>query len=315
MSVGLAGCGGDEGGEEGASSQGAEGDTTMSATSPLTGLNLDSVPEHPIVTVKIDNSGNSSPQVGLSGADMVTEELVEGGITRLAVSYFSEIPEEVGPVRSMRATDIGIVQPLGATLVASGGAPQTVKRVKDAGIDTVTAGGPGFYRKTDRSAPYNLFNKLPSLVKSLDPADPVAPYLPFGEGTLPKGTHASGLTASFSGGSSSTFAFRNGTYANTDSFAQSGDQFMPETVLVLRVKVGDAGYTDPAGNPVPETKFTGTGPAMIFHNGRLVRGTWSKDGLDDDISLKAAGKEVELPAGKVWIELVPATGGGVTVTK
>ena len=63
------------------------------------------------------------PQVGLSDADLVTEELVEGGITRLAVSYYQTIPENVGPVRSMRATDIGIVQPLKATLVASGGAP------------------------------------------------------------------------------------------------------------------------------------------------------------------------------------------------
>ena len=51
-------------------------------------------------------------------------------------------------------------------------------------------------------------------------------------------------------------------------------------MLVLRVKVGDAGYRDPAGNPVPETKFTGKGQAMIFHGGRLVRGTWTKSALD-----------------------------------
>ena len=80
-------------------------------------------------------------------------------------------------------------------------------------------------------------------------------------------------------------------------------------MLVLRVQVGDAGYLDPAGNPVPETKFTGKGAAMIFHDGRLVRGTWSKDGLDDAVTLSTKAGELTMPPGKVWIELVPAAGG------
>ena len=69
---------------------------------------------------------SSRPQIGLSKADLVTEELVEGGSTRLAVFYYQSIPGLVGPVRSMRATDIGIVKPAKAVLVASGGAPPTV---------------------------------------------------------------------------------------------------------------------------------------------------------------------------------------------
>ena len=314
LSLTLTACSDDDG-DGGDDSQGAEGDTTLTARSPLTGLTLDEVPDHSIVTVKIDNSSSSAPQVGLGEADLVTEELVEGGITRLAVSFFSSIPKDVGPVRSIRATDIGIVKPLEATLVASGGAPVTVKRLRDAGITTVTEGGPGFYRRTDRSVPYNLFNKLPALVKTLDPADAVGPYLPFGDAELPEGAPAGGLTATFSGASSTVFTFRNGKYVNTDSFAQSGDQFTPDTVLVLRVRVGDAGYRDPAGNPVPETKFTGTGAAMVFHDGRLVRGTWHKDGLDAPITLKARDKDLELPPGKVWIELVPVKGGSVTVNR
>ncbi len=316
-SLALSGCGGGKDDEEpaGQESQGIEGDTTLGATSPLTGLDLSEVPDHPVVTVKIDNSGNSAPQIGLGDADLITEELVEGGITRLAVSYYSTIPAEVGPVRSMRATDIGIVQPLDATLVASGGAPVTITRLKGAGIPTVTEGGPGYYRRTDRVAPYNLFNKLPELVKTLKGVDPVKPYLPFGADGLPKGVPARGLTAVFSGGSSTAWQFRDGHYLNTDSNADSADQFTPDTVLVLRVQVGDAGYLDPAGNPVPETKFTGTGPAMVFHDGRLVRGSWNKDGLDADLTLAQGKKELALPAGKVWVELVPATGGNVTVAR
>ena len=66
------------------------------------------------MVAKIDNTYASAPQIGLGEADMVVEELVEGGLTRLAAFYYSEIPGDVGPVRSMRASDIGIVSPVKA---------------------------------------------------------------------------------------------------------------------------------------------------------------------------------------------------------
>ena len=71
------------------------------------------------------------------------------------------------------------------------------------------------------------------------------------------------------------------SYVNENSYAAEGDEFPADTVLVLRVQVGDAGYTDPAGNPVPETKLEGKGEALLFHDGKVVSGTWKKDGLDD----------------------------------
>jgi len=83
-------------------------------------------------------------------------------------------------------------------------------------------------------------------------------------------------------------------------------------VLVLRVEVGDAGYKDPAGNPVPETKFTGTGEALVFHGGEVVHGTWTKAGFGGDIELESKDGELTLPPGKVWMELVPESGGNVT---
>ena len=73
-----------------------------------------------MLAVKIDNSSSSAPQVGLGDAGMVVEELVEGGMTRLAVFYYNDVPSEVGPVRSMRATDIGIVSPLGQLVTRVG---------------------------------------------------------------------------------------------------------------------------------------------------------------------------------------------------
>ncbi len=318
-SVALTACGGDDTSDAAGSpdAQNTAAGATLAGQWPLTGLPAEGdAPKHPVMVVKIDNTGSSNPQIGLSKADLVTEELVEGGSTRLAVFYYSQVPGRVGPVRSMRATDIGIVKPADATLVASGGAPVTVRRLKSSGIKVVSEGGTGYERDSGRTAPYNLFMNLPQLARTLKSSTPPDSYFPWGEeGDFPKGQRARNIAATFSGGHTTNWQFRKGGYVNLNSEAAAGDEFKPDTVLVLRVKVGDAGYKDPAGNPVPETKFTGSGQAMVFHDGSMVRGTWTKKGLESGVSLKTKSGELALPPGKVWVELVPTNGGNVTFKK
>ena len=318
-SVALTACGGDDGAKsDGApDAQNTAAGATLQGQWPLTGLPArGDVPKHPVMVVKIDNTASSRPQVGLSKADLVTEELVEGGSTRLAVFYYSHVPGRVGPVRSMRASDIGIIKPADAALVASGGAPQTVRRLKAAGVKVYSEGAPGYSRDSSRSAPYNLFMQLPTLAKTLSSSGRPDDYFSWGDQKqFPKGQRARGISAMFSGGHTTSWAYRKGGYVNLNSNAAGNDQFRPDTVLVLRVRVGDAGYKDPAGNPVPETELEGKGEAMIFHDGRLVRGTWEKGGLDRALTLKTRAGNLTVPAGRVWIELVPAANGDVSFQK
>ncbi|MEI6591243.1 MAG: DUF3048 domain-containing protein, partial [Actinomycetes bacterium] len=51
---------------------------------------------------KIDNIADARPQAGLNQADVVFDEMVEGGLTRLLAVWHSRIPELLGPVRSVR---------------------------------------------------------------------------------------------------------------------------------------------------------------------------------------------------------------------
>jgi hypothetical protein len=317
-SLALAACSGSgtSTGDKAPQGQSTAAGSTMMGRWPLTGLPAHGpAPKHPVMVVKIDNSVNSAPQIGLKKADLITEELVEGGITRLAVFYYSHVPGVVGPVRSMRASDIGIVKPAKAALVASGGAPPTVRRIHAAHIHAYTEGAKGYFR-TGRMAPYNLFNRLPRLAKSLKSKGVPDDYLPWGsKSSLPKGTKAKGLSAVFSAGHTTIWRYHGGRYTNTNSNAAAGQRFTPSTVLVLRVHVGDAGYRDPAGNPVPETDFTGTGPAMVFHHGRMVRATWVKKGYHATVGLKTKKGQLRLPPGHTWVELVPSNGGRVAITK
>jgi hypothetical protein len=313
----LAGCGG--GGKTDSEptkvpdAQKTSGGTTLTQISPMTGLKVrGGLPNHTVMVVKIDNTFNSEPQVGLGDADMVVEELVEGGITRLATMFYSQLPPVVGPVRSARASDIGVIKPANAVLVASGAATRTQGRLRDAGIAMHFEGSVGMYRDGSRHAPYNLFMRLPRFVTSLkDSARPTQNYLPWGsESDFTGVSPATNIAVRFSNSSTTRFRYSAGArkYVNTNSHASSSDHFLADTVLVLRVREGNAGYHDPAGNPVPEAKFFGSGSALLFHHGQVVRGSWSKAKPTSALTLRTTSGTLKVPGGHVWIELMPAAG-------
>src|SRR5438105_3349546 len=92
---------------------------------PLTGLPGD--PDklsRPALIVKIDNAPKARPQAGINKADVVVEEMVEGGITRLA-SVFQSTDSPVEPVRSARSTDVAFASALHRPLFAYSGANPT----------------------------------------------------------------------------------------------------------------------------------------------------------------------------------------------
>ncbi|WP_162599845.1 DUF3048 domain-containing protein [Nocardioides solisilvae] len=325
LSLLLAGCSGGDGDDaaptatEPSASESAPPEPAAPETWPLTGLEAaegrTTAARHPVMVTKIDNTASAAPQLGLGKADLVVEELVEGGTTRLAAFFYSQLPEVVGPVRSMRASDIGIVTPVEADVITSGAAQVTKNRINGAGITFFEEGARGFFRESSRYAPYNLMARPREVAtaakqEAARPAD----YFTFGDpAALPKGRKASTLSADF-GRHTTTWQFADGAYRNVGGYMGADDQFVPDTVLVLRVRVGDAGYRDPAGSFVPETIFEGQGPALLFHGGRVVKATWSKRSLGAQLVLRGKGGEIAVPPGRTWVELVPqdAHGGAVT---
>ena len=219
----------------------------------------------------------------------------------------------------MRASDIGIVSPVDGALVTSGGAAQTVDADHRRRHPDLQRGQP---RLLPREHPERAVQPLHGHGQGRQgvrgrqgraPDD----YLPWGaESDLPAGKPANTLTADF-GSHATNWTFENGSYVNQNSYAGDGDEFPADSVLVLRVDIGDAGYTDPAGNPVPETIFEGEGNAFLFHAGKVVEGTWTKDELGSALQLATKDGKLKVPAGRVLIELVPidAKGGSVTLRR
>jgi hypothetical protein len=319
LSLALAACdaGVQKASQKKPASQPVQGGAKLAALWPLTGSPVNGpTPTHPVMVTKIDNTANSQPQLGLRSADLITEELVEGGMTRLAVFFYRHLPPVAGPVRSMRASDIGIVKPAHAVIVASGAAPPTLKRLTAAKVTYFQEGAPGYYREHTRRAPYNLMVTMPKLAATLRKKAVVpASYLPWGtEKDFTGSRPATTVNAIFSRSHTTVWRYQGGKYHNANSFAAAGNQFVPDSLLVVRVRLGDAGYRDPAGNPVPETIYRGRGQFLLFHHGQVVRGTWAKKSKSTPISLRTPAGALKVPAGHVWVELVPDQKGGGAVT-
>ena len=295
--------------------------TKLVELSPLTGQALrKGRPKNPVFVVKIENTAEGAPQYGLKNADLVMEELVEGGLTRLAAFFYSSLPSKVGHVRSLRTSDIGIAGPVGGQIVASGGANGAYNKVEGAGITVFSedAGSPGFSSDPAKYRPYNRLINLKTVAKKAKRSKIKNPYLPWTPAdAAPRaatGETASAATVRFSNSTSTSWKLTDGKWMRTNGHAEEGKDFAADTMIVVFAKVGDAGYTDPAGNPVPETVFEGSGKAQVFHGDRVDTVRWKKPSLEEALTFKAEdGTPYTVDPGKVFIELVPKDAGAVTL--
>src|ERR1700692_2574557 len=88
----LAGCGG-----SGKHAAKASAKPAVPLVAPLTGLPdpTGASLKRCAITVKIDNTQKGQPKYGIDQADVVYEEVVEAGITRLAAIFNSHDPDRV----------------------------------------------------------------------------------------------------------------------------------------------------------------------------------------------------------------------------
>jgi len=286
--------------------------------SPLTGLKLESTPDNPVYYVKIENTHGGVPQYGENKADMMIEELVEGGVTRLVGLFYTDLPTRVGHVRSARTTDIALSEPVGASIVASGAAPKTVDAIKEAGVPffTYDANDPGWTADPAKVAPYHVLWDIQKLNETASGSSkkPERNFFTCGDGPV-AGDVAKKVTSAsvqFSPTSTTHWQLTNGKWNRANELAASGEEYAADTVVVIFARVVDAGYTDPAGNAVPETVVEGSGRAVVFTGGDATEATWDKPNSSDTMTFTSkAGKSFGLKPGHIWLEVVPR-GGAVT---
>jgi hypothetical protein len=296
-------------------------------TAPLTGLALEYAPIalRPPLAVKIDNvdtgSDHSRPQAGIAAADVVFEEIVEGGITRLVAVIQSELPKRVGPIRSARTTDPALLGQLGHPMIAwSGGNPGVVSAVHnsalvDMGFDAFTS---AYSRDRSRRAPHNLFADVDTIYRGTPPAAKPAAHLftyrDPGEKLVPTARRTRGVRLEFGGVASVTVTYEYDAKNDGWRRGQNGTTHMDEDGRVIAPRNVIVLFTEYRASPAdarsPEAQTVGSGQAWVFSKGKVVGGTWTRDAVERPLVLKdVAGRVIELTPGKTWVEL-PVSGAG-----
>jgi hypothetical protein len=295
------------------------------ATCPLTGLEPknEKALDRPAVAVKIENNSAAYPLSGLDDADVVYEEVVEGGLTRFMAIYHCTDSDQAGPVRSARIVDPGIVLPY-THILADAGGNDAVRSELDKNdifnIDESTAGGA--LRRVERSgysSEHTLYGDTGALRKLGEkkfedaPSDDIFEFGDLQDG----GKKASSVTINMQT-TVVSYEWKGGQWMRIDHDApltmEDGTPIGVDNVLIEEhtVNLSDT-LGDVLGTASTEiADVTGSGKAVLFRDGRQLAGKWTRDSVNDPVVFETkSGDRMVLHKGTTWIELMPSDKGEV----
>src|ERR671910_3609555 len=288
------------------------------------------VPQRAALGAKIDNTEPGRPQTGLAQADVVFEEMVEGGLTRLLAVFHSQDPESLGPVRSARSTDLFILAELGRPLFAWSGANPTFAAAVEAAdlVDVGVGATPEAYRREpDRPAPYNPYAASDLLREAVADDDASIPppaifsYRAAGTALAGPGVEpVTGFRTTGSGALSIEIAWEWDAASaswlreqdGTPHVDRDGERVRAANVIVRITPYRDSGVRDSVGAVVPEAEAIGEGDAWLLSDGQVQRGRWRKPSSDAPTAyVDTTGAPLRLTPGQTWVEVLPPGAGDV----
>ena len=287
---------------------------------PLTGLPLAEagVADRPAVLVKIDNTSRGRPQEALDRADLVYEEMIEGGFTRLAVVFHTDAPL-MGPIRSGRTTDIALIGSLDEPVFAWSGANLVHAALlrRQPMVDLGAQSRSEYFRSPDRPGTYDLMSEAQTLLDvAAERGDGGAPppHFEYRDETIglpPTAEPASTVTVSFPSVTATwdwddDLAGWVRTQGSSEHVDAQGRRVVAANVVVAEVRQVATGSVDTAGSTVFEQQFLGSGRGWVFSDGHAVEVTWTKPSLRSVATWTTPdGVPVALMPGTTWVELAP----------
>jgi len=285
---------------------------------PLTGVPVkDGESAHRVaLAVKIDNIDLARPQSGIDKADVVVEELVEGGLTRLFAVFQCDSATNLGPIRSARSSDADLLALLrGSVFGYSGANPAALPPIRAHGNTVLIAYDslPAyFHRSSGRPAPHNVYSDTKTILdaglarrKNLTAPKPLFSY-----GDAPASAKPA-TNATMSWPEASAGWHWNGsawvrTQNGTPDVMTDGTRIKADNVVIMQIRIGSTGIRDVAGNASPLDITTGSGKVWILRDGKWIVGTWKRPGIGSALRfVDATGAAIPLAPGRTWIELLP----------
>ncbi len=266
-----------------------------------------------LVASVIENHEDARPhQRGLKEAIAVFEFIVEGDITRF-LAFFREdrLPEQVGPVRSLREYMVSLALGYKPLLLHAGGHPFAYDALKWhpelIHHDGIRYDGETYERDPEGTPPHNLFMRRAPLQSVIEKHDIPLYQLPLFKGKSHKSKVKSTSAKKITIGMGSplhdvTFLYKPLFGVYTRSTAGAAKQAQPKTIALLEAYVD--GFNQPGY--IPWTKTYGGGKMLLFREGRVFEGTWQREKGEPLEFLDADGTVLPVAKGQVWITFLPS---------
>lgn len=289
---------------------------------PFTGERVENkVTMRPII-VTINNHPAARPQSGIGSADVVYEMLAEGDVTRFLALFQSEIPENIGPVRSARDYFIELASGLDAFYIAHGYSPEAQTMLVNGIVDNINGmqyDGTLFIRSKDRYAPHNSYISGENVKLGAEKVGASllyhkkVSYTYYEEDeSVDEGLQASNVKVKYSNNeqfnSTYTYDTVNKTYSRQSGSEVTTDDLTDEPIELSNILFFEMEHSiiDSAGRR--EIDITSGGKAYLFQQGIMREVYWeNQDGVL--VAVEADGSEVKLMPGKTWVHFVPTNPG------
>jgi hypothetical protein len=280
------------------------------------------------LAVMVNNATPARPQAGLTKADLVYEIVAEGGITRFLAVYLSELPERVGPIRSVREYYLVLVKELGdAMLMHIGYSPQALKKISDWNILSLGLSGADFYRDNrgniEVATEHTAFASGKDLFTfgkaiNFNNVKEIQPWK-FNEKTTNNVNGAASLIKVdfwYEGEYSAVFKYdiSKNEYIRYSGVVDNTPQILIDDLTKTEVRVKNLIIQFADEVPIPNDDkgrldyvLLGEGDAIIFRDGKFINSKWKKTSLTErTVFYDLQGKEIEFNRGKIWVSVVPS---------
>ncbi len=299
----------------------AEEEPVTLYTSPFTGvLSEEEVTQRPVLAT-INNHPLARPQSGISDADIIYELAAEGNVTRFLAVFQSELPEEIGPIRSARDYFVHIAKGLDAFYVAHGYSPDAKDLLQTGFVDNVNGmqyDGTLFHRSKERKAPHNSYiskeNIFAALEKTNSPKEmSVIPVFSFHESIegAKIGDIASMLVVRYGTDPdfTSTYSYdaEKGTYNRMVKGLLTVDKSDEKPVELSNILIFETVHhtIDDVGRQSVDIESGGKG--MLFQAGIAKEIEW--ENIDGVLTPMENGVPAKLVPGKTWVNVVSTKPG------
>jgi len=275
------------------------------------------------LAVKIENTPESRPALGITQADVVYETITEGGITRFNAIFQSVMPDDVGSVRSARNSDVTIVPQYDSLFVFSGTNSLVWADLGRAGniafLEEGTA-GKALYRINYKAAPHNLYLNTAKIYDRFtekwhytvqpwpkgfefsedldktgftDANDAIEIFVPY-SGRL------FDVTWTYDADTGRYMRFIGGVPQCDEGFDKA--QIYADNLVFLSIPYVPAPDV-PGKGQTYNLNFNGTGNAIVFRDGVRIDGTWTaSEGHPPELK-DLSGNQILYKPGKTWFQV------------